>query len=75
MREALGCAPVPIYREPVQSPDGDLKQESPLGAHHRQPVHAHYHSEQRQSIEGAPSACLASAWFWRRSRADRHGSG
>ena len=30
MREALGCPPVPIYREPVQSPDGDLKREYPL---------------------------------------------
>ena len=47
----------------------------PLGIDHRQPVHAHYHSEQRQSIAGAPSACWASTWFWRRRRADRHGSG
>jgi anaerobic selenocysteine-containing dehydrogenase len=48
--EALGCAPVPIYREPVQSPtgDGDLKREYPLVLITGSRFTPMYHSEQRQ---------------------------
>ena len=72
MREALGCAPLPVYREPAHSPAGDseLARDYPLVLITGSRFMPMYHSEQRQSIEGAPSACLASAWFWRRSRAD-----
>ena len=48
--EALGCAPVPVYHEPVQSPagDGDLAREYPLVLITGSRFMPMYHSEQRQ---------------------------
>ena len=48
--EALGCAPVPVYYEPVQSPagDGDLAREYPLVLITGSRFMPMYHSEQRQ---------------------------
>jgi anaerobic selenocysteine-containing dehydrogenase len=48
--EALGCAPVPLYREPVQSPagDADLVRAYPLVLITGSRFMPMYHSEQRQ---------------------------
>jgi len=48
--EALGCAPVPVYREPAHSPaaDADLAREYPLVLITGSRFMPMYHSEQRQ---------------------------
>jgi len=48
--ETLGCAPVPVYREPAQSPagDADLAREYPLVLITGSRFMPMYHSEQRQ---------------------------
>jgi anaerobic selenocysteine-containing dehydrogenase len=48
--EALGCAPVPVYHEPLQSPagDGDWAREFPLVLITGSRFMPMYHSEQRQ---------------------------
>ena len=47
--EALGCAPLPVYREPVHSPAGDseLAREYPLVLITGSRFMPMYHSEQR----------------------------